>query len=171
MKIPIACSLPADDMGDRLHEWEVLLAKASAREPTLAGYRLTFAPDAELAGALADLAAREIECCPFFTFAIRLTNDALQLDVEAPPEARALVDSLFKGDDSEATGGERSVESTHGQRDDSEATGGERSVESTHGQRDDSEATGGERSVESTRRQRDDSEATGGERSVESTHL
>jgi hypothetical protein len=36
------------------------------------------------------------------------------------------------GDDSEATGGERSVESTHEQGDDSEATGGERSVESTH---------------------------------------
>jgi hypothetical protein len=112
MKIPIACSLPADDMGDRLHEWQALLGKASAREPTPAGHRLTFARDAELARALADLAAREIECCPFFTFAIRLTNDALQFDVEVPPEARELVDSLFEGDDSEATGRERSVEST-----------------------------------------------------------
>jgi uncharacterized protein YndB with AHSA1/START domain len=38
-----------------------------------------------------------------------------------------------KGDDSGATGGERSVESTHREGDDSGATGGERSVESTHG--------------------------------------
>ncbi len=75
-----------------------------------------------------------------------------------------------EGDDSAATGGERSAESTHGRRDDSAATGGERSVESTHRRRDDSAATGGERSAESTHRRRDDSAATGGERSAESTH-
>jgi hypothetical protein len=95
MKIPIACSLDAGAMGDRFEEWQTLLARSSARKPTDAGYRLTFPRDSGLAGALADLAAREIECCPFFTFAIRFTNDALTLDVEVPPEARELVASLF----------------------------------------------------------------------------
>jgi hypothetical protein len=95
MKIPIACSLDANTMGDRLQEWQTLLARSSAREPTDAGYRLMFARDPELAGALADLAAREIECCPFFTFAIRMTNDGLMFDVEVPAEARELVATLF----------------------------------------------------------------------------
>ena len=95
MKIPIACSLDAGTMGDRLQEWQALLARASGRERTDAGYRLTFARDPALASALADLAAREIECCPFFTFAIRMTNDGLQLDVEVPEDARELVAALF----------------------------------------------------------------------------
>jgi hypothetical protein len=95
MKIPIACSLDANAMGDRLQEWQTLLARSSAREPTDSGYRLTFARDASLASALADLATREIECCPFFVFAIRMTNDGLQFDVEAPEDARELVATLF----------------------------------------------------------------------------
>ena len=95
MKIPIACSLDAGAMGDRLQEWQVLLAQSSAREPTDAGYRLTFARDPELAAALADLAAREIECCPFFTFALTMASDGLQFDVAVPEDARALVDPLF----------------------------------------------------------------------------
>jgi hypothetical protein len=95
MKIPIACSLSTDDMGDRLQEWEALLARASSREPTEPGYRLIFARDAELASALADLAAREIECCPFFTFVVTMTNDRLQFDVEVPEDARELVATLF----------------------------------------------------------------------------
>ena len=63
-------------------------------------------------------------------------------------ELRAAVASMWneeKRDDSAATGGERSVESTHEEGDDSAATGGERSVESTHEEGDDSAATGRER--------------------------
>ncbi len=78
--------------------------------------------------------------------AIRTDLDAT-LFVEAGAgtgKTAALVDrvvSLVTGDDSEATGGERSAESTQRTGDDSEATEGEG---------DDSEAPGGERSAEST---------------------
>jgi|tagenome__1003787_1003787.scaffolds.fasta_scaffold17956806_2 hypothetical protein len=95
MKIPIACSLSADDMGDRVQEWETLLARASNREPTELGYRLTFPREAALASALAHLAGREIECCPFFTFVVTMTNTRLQFDVEVPEDARDLVATVF----------------------------------------------------------------------------
>jgi len=95
MKIPIACTLTADDMGDRLAEWNAALARATTREVTPDGYRLRFAPDAEFAGELANLAAREVGCCAFFTFAITVATDGLALDVLAPADARPLLDDLF----------------------------------------------------------------------------
>ena len=95
MKIPIACSLEADDMGDRLAAWQEALARATTRETTPEGYRLRFAADAVFAGQLAELAAREVECCAFFTFVVTVTTDGLALDVNAPADARPLLDDLF----------------------------------------------------------------------------
>jgi hypothetical protein len=95
MKVPIACTLTADDMGDRLAEWHAALARATTREATAGGYRLRFAPDAVFAGELANLAAREVDCCAFFTFSVTVATDDLALDVLAPPDARPLLDDLF----------------------------------------------------------------------------
>ena len=68
MKIPIACSLEADDIGDRLAAWQAALARATTRE---------------------------VECCAFFTFVVTVTTDGLALDVNAPADARPLLDDLF----------------------------------------------------------------------------
>ena len=95
VKIPIACSLSADDMGDRLGEWRAAIGLATTREATPAGYRLRFAPDPAFAGRLAELAAREVECCAFFTFTVTVATDGLALDVLAPDDARPLLDDLF----------------------------------------------------------------------------
>jgi hypothetical protein len=95
VKIPIACSLSADDMGDRLEEWRATVALATAREPTPDGYRLRFASDPAFAGRLAELAAREVACCAFFTFAVTVATDGLALDVSVPADARPLLDDLF----------------------------------------------------------------------------
>ena len=95
MKIPIVCSLAADDMGERLEEWRAAVAHATARETTPGGYRLRFASDAAFAGHLAELAAREVECCAFLRFAVTVATDGLALDVLAPADARPLLDELF----------------------------------------------------------------------------
>jgi hypothetical protein len=90
-KIPIACTLETDDLGTRVDEWKRMLQRATSREMTDAGARITFASDAALAGELADLMAREVDCCAFFTFTLTVANDGIVLGVTAPDDAKELV--------------------------------------------------------------------------------
>lgn len=94
-KIPIACTLTADETATRVDAWRSVLTRALTREVTSSGARLTFRVDATIATELADLVVREVECCPFFTFDLKVDNHALVLDVSAPDEAHALVTALF----------------------------------------------------------------------------
>ena len=71
------------------------MARATTREVTAEGYRLRFAPDAAFAGELADLAAREVDCCGVLHVTVTVATDGLALDVLAPAEARPLLDDLF----------------------------------------------------------------------------
>ena len=68
-----------------------MIARATARDVTDDGVRLTFPRDAALASQLADLVVREVECCAFFTFTTTVTTDAMVLEIGAPAEARELV--------------------------------------------------------------------------------
>jgi len=56
--------------------------------------RLRLRPDDETLAVAADLAAREKECCAFFSFTIEIEPDARWLRVEAPPDAQAVLDGL-----------------------------------------------------------------------------
>jgi DNA-binding transcriptional MerR regulator len=93
--VPVACTLGAADQPGRLAAWTELLAAVQHREPIEGGLRLGFAPDPEFAGRLADLATREQQCCSFFTFTLRVTGEAVELDVTAPPDAADVVADLF----------------------------------------------------------------------------
>jgi hypothetical protein len=95
MKIPIACTLTAEEAPDRVAEWRDALSVAKSRERTASGYRLRFAKDPAFAGRLADLAAREVECCAFFTFTVTLDSSGLVFDVIAPPETHEMIGELF----------------------------------------------------------------------------
>ncbi len=90
-KIPIACTLTADEQVDRGGEWARMLTRASTRELTDAGAQLTFPRDAALTTELADLVAREVDCCGFFTFTLTVSHDTLVLGISAPDEAKELV--------------------------------------------------------------------------------
>ncbi|MGW4104478.1 heavy metal-responsive transcriptional regulator [Streptomyces sp. NPDC004976] len=87
---PVACTLGGADLGER-----TLVAKAEQREEITDGLRLSFPPDAELAGRLAALAAAEQGCCAFFDFRLHLTPTALQLEVRAPESAAGMLADLF----------------------------------------------------------------------------
>ena len=94
-KIPIACTLGADEQVDRGAEWARMLTRASAREMVDARVQLTFPRDPALARELADLVAREVDCCGFFTFTLTVSHDAIVLDVSAPDEAKELVSAFI----------------------------------------------------------------------------
>ncbi|MGP4087587.1 heavy metal-responsive transcriptional regulator [Streptomyces sp. KR55] len=94
---PVACTLGGAELGERTEQWRVLVEKARQREEIDDGLRLSFPPDAELAGQLAALAAAEQGCCAFFDFTLRLTPDVLQLSVRAPESAAGMLADLFGG--------------------------------------------------------------------------
>jgi hypothetical protein len=97
MSVPaIACTLDAAALPARLDEWRALVGKASARTPVDGGLGLDFGADVS-AAAIADLAARELACCAFFDFTVRITSGGVRLEVRAPEEARGLVEELLEG--------------------------------------------------------------------------
>ena len=91
----IACTLSADELGDRSIEWTELLAHVAEREPTATGIRLRLPNTPEVAATAADLIVREVGCCAFFTFALTVDATALWLEVSTPPEGLDLVERLF----------------------------------------------------------------------------
>lgn len=93
--IPIACTLPADGMEDRLEEWRSVLARAASRQPVPDGVRLEFPAEPALISEVAGLAVREADCCGFFSFGLTLDHGRASLTVTAPSEAQELVAALF----------------------------------------------------------------------------
>jgi len=92
---PIACTLSADELGSRSAEWSALLAEVTERQPTTDGMRLRLPNAPEVAAKAADLIAREVQCCAFFTFVLTVDADAVWLEVTTPPDGRDVVDRLF----------------------------------------------------------------------------
>lgn len=89
---PVACSLTAGDVGERAARWRRLLDGAG-HEPIAGGVRLAL--PVERAAAVAELAAAEQECCPFFDFRIHLDGPLLRLEVRAPADGAGLLAELF----------------------------------------------------------------------------
>ncbi|MFI8893477.1 heavy metal-responsive transcriptional regulator [Streptomyces paradoxus] len=92
---PVACTLGGAELGERIEQWRTLIGKADRREETDEGMRLSFPPDAELAGRIAALATAEQRCCAFFDFTLHLAPDALRLTVRAPEGAAGMPADLF----------------------------------------------------------------------------
>ena len=89
---PVACSLTADDVGDRAVQWHSALTDA-VREPVTGGLRLTV--PVERLTAVAELAAAEHACCPFFDIRLHLEGPRLHLQVLAPAEGQEMLAALF----------------------------------------------------------------------------
>ncbi|MEV1289200.1 hypothetical protein [Micromonospora sp. NPDC049679] len=84
---PAACTLPTAQQPLRLAEFDALFATAIEQAERISDRRLrltmTDAPDLE--ARVRDLAARESDCCAFFTFTITAPqSDRVVLDVEVP---------------------------------------------------------------------------------------
>lgn len=90
---PVACTLSGAAVEERAGEWAALLGDVVERRPIDGGVRLTLGSTP--AHTVAELAARELQCCAFFGFSIRLDHDGVALDVTGPPEAQAMIYELF----------------------------------------------------------------------------
>lgn len=92
--IGAACTLDAPLLRERVREWRALRERAVAIEPILDGVRLALRP-AEQIGAVADLVARESECCPFYTFTLRIDGPTRDLEISAGPACEPALHALL----------------------------------------------------------------------------
>jgi MerR family copper efflux transcriptional regulator len=91
---PIACTLGATDMDQRLTDWQALLSRVQARTPIDGGVRLTFQPGTS-AEAITRLAAGEQDCCRFFAFTLTIDQRGTALEVRAPADGQDVLTTLF----------------------------------------------------------------------------
>ena len=93
-KVPIACTLGADEKSTRLDDWNALLQSVTARHGLDGGLRVEFGPDADVTE-VARLAAAEQGCCRFFDFALVIDGRGVALEVHAPPDGQSVLAALF----------------------------------------------------------------------------
>ena len=91
---PIACALGSGDVAARVDEWQTVLAGVQERQAIRNGVRLRFGEPAPLVE-IARLAGAEHDCCPFFAFAVTIDERGVALEVTAPPDGQALLDTVF----------------------------------------------------------------------------
>jgi hypothetical protein len=91
-----ACTLPSEQRPLRAAEFAGFFTTAvrSAQRPSPAKLRLDLAPGQRSAVMAAGLAAKETECCSFFTFTLTATGGALTMEIDVPDEHIALLDAL-----------------------------------------------------------------------------
>ncbi|MFF2730311.1 MerR family transcriptional regulator [Streptomyces sp. NPDC058008] len=89
---PVACSLDGEALRERAVRWREA-ADGATRTVVPEGLRLTL--PVERAAQVAELAAAEQRCCPFYDFRLQLDGPRLHLDVRAPAEGAGLLTALF----------------------------------------------------------------------------
>lgn len=100
--VPDACTLPIAERPLRLAEFDDLFATAVRRvDPVSATHaRMHLTGPAGLADRVRDLAARETECCSFFTFTTTAEpatgGEAVVLDIEVPASHADVLESLVQ---------------------------------------------------------------------------
>jgi hypothetical protein len=93
--VEIACSLDAAARGERVTEFQRLFTSdllEHEREP--ASLRLVLATPEEREGLVRDLFAREVLCCPFFSFDIERVDNTLSVHIGVPEEAASALDEF-----------------------------------------------------------------------------
>jgi hypothetical protein len=92
---PIACTLSPNDYAGRLEEFRqgVFAHLVGTQRPRPDRLRLLLAGDAD-PEAVAELLAREQQCCAFLAFTLSATGGRLVADLEVPAEAAPTLDGL-----------------------------------------------------------------------------
>jgi len=91
---PAACTLDANEVPGRLQDWHDLVSHVIDRSGVDGGSRLQLDAETPL-DRLALLVKAEQGCCSFFRFAITVDSRGAALEVRAPAEGLAMVESLF----------------------------------------------------------------------------
>jgi hypothetical protein len=80
------CTLPTAELPLRIAEFDAWFATDVLTVERLSAVRLRLAlrPEPAVAARAADLAARETQCCSFFTFTLTATGGELSMQIDVP---------------------------------------------------------------------------------------
>jgi hypothetical protein len=95
MAPPLACALDSSASADRRELLADLRRRALAIDATADGLLARFPNNPELERELQALARAEAECCPFLELRVVAVDDALELRVSGPAQARPVIDAFF----------------------------------------------------------------------------
>jgi hypothetical protein len=95
MPAPLACSLSGSALARRQELLDELRLRALAIDRTPDGIVARFRAGPGLERDLHALVRAEAECCPFLDLRIVVADDALELRVSGPPEARPVIEMIF----------------------------------------------------------------------------
>lgn len=93
--VPDACTLPTADQPFRIAEFDQLFADHLRGSHRVDARTLDLTLTRDSRDTVADLTARETECCSFFTFTLSETADELHLFIKVPPTQTAVLDGLL----------------------------------------------------------------------------
>jgi hypothetical protein len=88
------CSLDAAEMPARLREWAALRDRSTSIRQIAGGVALSLDP-CEPIERVAELAAREAECCAFYTFLLRIDGPTRELEISAGSGREVAVTTLL----------------------------------------------------------------------------
>lgn len=96
MQVPIACTLSEGEAGDRVEEWRVFFSTSidAAQTAGTNSLLVRLKPGPAVLVATADLAQREVTCCAFFCFSIKIESKESWLVIEVPPDAGEILAQL-----------------------------------------------------------------------------
>jgi MerR family transcriptional regulator, copper efflux regulator len=90
-----SCTLESAEAVDaRLAEWRALASEAVSKKFTDDGARLEWPRPIDVSR-IQDLATAEKDCCSFLGFEIQETPDSVTLEIRAPEDGRAVINSLI----------------------------------------------------------------------------
>ena len=92
--VPQACTLPTAERPVREAEFDELFAAALRGQQRLAPTRLRWRLDPAAEPAARDLAARETECCSFFTFTFAAAGTSTSSCTASPAAHAGVLDAL-----------------------------------------------------------------------------
>ncbi|WP_433933201.1 hypothetical protein AB3662_03155 [Sorangium cellulosum] len=93
----IACTLPGEQMSERLDEFRALLARALVRRQRVdGGFVWTLRADPGIEEEARALAAREQGCCSFFRFDISSDGQAVRWKATAPEAGWPMLELLYE---------------------------------------------------------------------------
>jgi hypothetical protein len=93
--MPLACSLGAGDLAERLDAIAAIGAESLVGEERKEARRLLrFRKSESARRRLEDVIAAEAECCPFLDLSLREDDETLVLSISAPADAEAVAGEL-----------------------------------------------------------------------------
>lgn len=87
------CTATAAQYRDRSQQWRTLLSAATSHDITAS--RIGLRLPAQYGSQVAKLAAAEQQCCPFLSITMAFRAGQLDVEVQVPPEAAAVLADLF----------------------------------------------------------------------------